>query len=149
MEVIELVNLLNSKNNKIAHHSMEELRLISEKTNLVYPYMDQFIEMLDSDNSYVRTRGLILIAANAKWDIDYKIDEIINRYLKHITDKKPITSRQCINMLPTIVQYKPELKEEIMTALSKADITTYADSMQPLVYKDIRETLEKIRTILS
>ena len=33
-------------------------------------------EMLDSDNPYIRTRGLLLISANAKWDSDNKIDEI-------------------------------------------------------------------------
>ena len=33
--------------------------------------------MLDSDNSYIRTRGLVLLACHAKWDVDYKIDELI------------------------------------------------------------------------
>lgn len=44
--------------------------------------------MIDSDNSYIRTRGLTLIACNAKWDKDNKIDEIIDEYLKHIEDVK-------------------------------------------------------------
>lgn len=146
-EVGELVGLLNTKDNKVSYQAMEELRILSEKTNLVYPYMDQFIKLLDSDNSYIRTRGLILIAYNAKWDIDYKIDEIIDKYLKHITDKKPITARQCIKMLPIIEEYKPDLKEDIIVALSNSDTTIYADSMQPLVRKDIREALDKIRTM--
>ncbi len=34
---------------------------------------DSFVEMLDHTNSYIRTRGIILIAANAKWDVDYKL----------------------------------------------------------------------------
>lgn len=58
----------------------------SEETDHVYPYMDRFGDMLDSDNSYIRTRGLTLLACNSKWDKDYKIDEIIDKYLKHITD---------------------------------------------------------------
>jgi len=100
--------------------------------------------MIDSDNSYVRTRGLLLISANAKWDEDNKIDEIIDKYIKHILDDKPITARQCINALPKIAEFKPDLVEVIITALRKADPERYASSMQPLVYKDIRAALEKI-----
>ena len=73
--------------------------------------MDRLSDMLDSDNSYVRTRGLTLLAYNAKWDKDYNIDEIIDKYLKHITDVKSIMARQCIKMLPIVAKYKPELKE--------------------------------------
>lgn len=53
-----------------------------------HKYMDRLSVILDSDNSYVCIRGLTLLAYNAKWDKDYKIDEIIDKYLKHITDVK-------------------------------------------------------------
>ena len=101
--------------------------------------------MLDSDNSYIRTRGLTLIAYNAKWDKDYKIDEIIDNYLKHITDVKPITARQCIKLLPIIAKYKPELKNDILSALHKVNTCVYDDNMQPLVYKDIQKALKEIQ----
>ena len=91
--------------------------------------MDRLSDMLDSDNSYIRTRGLTLLAYNAKWDKDYKIDEVIDKYLKHITDAKPITARQCIKLLPVIAKHKPELKNDVLSALHKADISIYEDSM--------------------
>lgn len=78
---------------------------------------------------------------------DYKIDEIIDKYLKHITDIKPITARQCIKLLPVIAQYKPELKNDIVLALHKADICVYEDSMQPWVYKDIQKALKEIEKL--
>ncbi len=106
--------------------------------------MDKLADMIGSDNSYIRTRGLTLIAYNAKWDKDNKIDEIIDEYLKHIEDVKPITARQCTNLLPMIAKNKPELKEDIVTALKKADISFYAESMQSLVYKDIQNSLSEI-----
>ena len=107
--------------------------------------MDQLSDMIDSDNSYIRTRALTLIAYNAKWDNDYKIDEMIDRYLRHITDVKPITARQCIKLLPMIAKNKPDLKEDILAALHKADVSRYADSMQSLVYKDIQKALAEIK----
>lgn len=47
-----------------------------------------------------------MIVYNAKWDKDNKIDEIIDKYLKHIQDVKPITTRQCIKLLPMIAKRK-------------------------------------------
>lgn len=143
----ELFELLFDKNNNTAYKALQELQKQSETSDSVYPYMDNFFDMLDDNNSYVRTRGLTLIACNSKWDKDNKVDEIIDKYLKHITDVKPITARQCIKLLPVIAENKPELKDDIISALRKADISFYADSMQPLVYKDIQRSLKEIQKL--
>ncbi len=145
--IAETFELLFDKNNNTAYKALQELQKESERTDCVYPYMDRLSQMLDSDNSYIRTRGLTLLAWNAKWDKDYKIDEIIDRYLKHITDAKPVTARQCIKLLPIIAEYKPDLRNEIVSALQKADISAYDDSMRPLVYKDIQKALREIQKL--
>lgn len=145
LNIAETFTLLFDKNNKTAYRALLELQKESEETNCVYPYMDRLGDMLDSDNSYIRTRGLTLIAYNAKWDKNYKIDEIIDKYLQHITDVKPITARQCIRLLPLVARYKPELKNDIISALNKANICIYNDSMQPLVYKDIQKALTELQ----
>lgn len=62
--------------------------------------MARLIGMLGSDNSYVRTRGLLLIEANARRDAGYLIDENINQILSYITDPKPNAARQFIQSLP-------------------------------------------------
>ncbi|KAJ52677.1 hypothetical protein BD780_001603 [Clostridium tetanomorphum] len=59
-------------------------------------------------------------AANAKWDI---CNKIIDKYLKYILDVKPITAIKFI----------------------KSRYRNIEDSMQPLVYKDIRSDLQKIK----
>lgn len=139
--------LLSEKNNNEAYKALQMLQKECEKSDKVYCYMDKLADMVDIDNSYIRTRGLTLIAYNAKWDKENKIDEIIDEYLKYIEDVKPITARQCIKLLPKIAKNKPELKEDIVSALQKADISIYADSMQPLVYKDIQNSLAKIEKL--
>lgn len=145
--IAETFELLFDKNNNTAYKALQELQKESQETEGVYPYMDRLSDMLDSDNSYIRTRGLTLIAYNAKWDQDYKVDEIIDKYLKHITDDRPITARQCIKLLPVIARYKPELRNDIISALRKANICIYDDSMQPLVYKDIQKALKEIQEL--
>ena len=138
---------LFDKNNNVAYKALQELHKESEETDCVYPFIDRLSDMLDSDNSYIRTRGLTLLAYNAKWDKEYKVDEIIDEYLKHITDVKPITARQCIKLLPIIAKHKPELKNDILSALNKANISIYDYSMQPLVYKDIQKALKEIKKL--
>ncbi len=143
----ELTELLLSKDHNAAYQALKELQEISEDKNAVYAYMDLFTGMIESGNSYIRTRGLLMIASNAKWDVDNQIDEVIDSYLRHITDVKPITARQCIKALPQIAWDKPELKADIIAALKHADSSRYADSMRPLVMKDIREAIEIIAGI--
>ena len=143
--VSQLIERLYSKDNKTAYQALKVLELESEKSNVVYKFFDRFAEMIKNSNSYIRTRGIILISVNAKWDTENKINEIIDDYLKHILDDKPITARQCIKGLENIVKHKLDLVECIKEALSKADVTIYGDSMQPLVYKDIVSVLEKIK----
>ena len=140
----ELINGLLDNNNKAAYKCLKELLSASEESNCVYQFFDTFADMIDNDNSYIRTRGLLLISANAKWDTDFKIDEIIDKYLRHIMDDKPITARQCIKALPNIAKCKPDLVDDILSALNKANPQRYADSMQPLIYTDIREVLKAI-----
>lgn len=142
--ISELVEGLKSSKHNEAYQCLKQLENESSQTSDVYPFFNVFVELLNSPNSYLRTRGIVLIAANSKWDTDYKIDEIIDSYLKHIEDEKPITARQCIQALPTISKYKPELKEDIKTALLRANPGRYAESMQSLVQKDIQKALNEI-----
>lgn len=143
-DIKDLVFGLKDKNDKYAYQCLKQLELESLNTDAVYPYFDLFSAMLDDPNSYIRTRGILLIAANVKWDSDYKIDEIIDRLLKHIMDDKPITARQYIKSLPVIAKHKPDLKDDICNALRTANPQIYKSSMQSLVSKDIQDALNAI-----
>jgi len=142
--ISELIDGLFNKNDKAAYKCLKELEAASVQNNEVYQFFDTFTDMIDNENSYVRTRGLLLISANAKWDVDNKIDEVIEKYLCHITDDKPITARQCIKALPNIAKHKPDLIDDICVALNKANPQRYADSMQSLVCSDIKAALKII-----
>lgn len=141
-----LFETLFDRDHTAAYKALQQLQTISEETAAVYPYMDRLIELLDNNNSYLRTRALTLIAYNAKWDDDCKIDACIGRYLLHITDDRPITARQCIKLLPIITRDKPKLHDVILSELQKADISIYTDRMMPLIYQDIQNTLTEIQS---
>jgi hypothetical protein len=141
----ELIKGLFAQNNNAAFQCLKDLETASEQDNSVYQYFDVFAEMLGDDNSFIRSRGMLLISANAKWDTDNKIDGIINKYLRLTSDDKPIVARQCIKTLPNISKHKPDLISDIIYALRKATLhRQYTDSMQPLVDKDIDAAIKAI-----
>ena len=132
---------LRSPNNKEAYRALKSLIDVSERSNEVYRRIETFIEMMRDSSSYVRTRGLTLIACNARWDKAGRIDEVIDAYLEHITDEKPITARQCAKLVVQLAEAKPNLLPHIISALREADVSNYPDSMRPLIQGDIRESL--------
>lgn len=138
------IETLWSKNTSEGYAALKELLALSDASNAVYRYMEQFIEKIDSENSYFRTRALALIVANAKWDADDKIDENIDAILSHITDYKPITARQFIKGLPVLARDKPDLRQDILSALRCADTLRYPFSMRSLVDADIRKAILEI-----
>lgn len=142
MENLELLVVqLRAKKPAEGYAALKALLAESERSNCVAPYLPQFVAMLDSDSSYLRTRALLLLAANARWDIDNCIDENIDRILAHITDPKPITARQLIQNLPVLALAKPDLRGDILAALHRADTRRYPLSMRSLVEEDIRKAV--------
>ncbi len=145
MDIGKKVDMLVCSNNKQAYNVLKELLEISQQCNDLYPYFDTFVEMMNNkDNSYIRTRGLRLIAYNSKWDINNQVNSIIEEWLKHIEEEKPITARQCIKDTVIIAKNKPELIEIILEKLEKMNVI-YDDSMQSLIYKDRQKAIRQIR----
>ena len=77
------------------------------------------------------------------WDEENRFDLILPDYLKHITDEKPITARQCVKALAQVGLARPQYIPQILSALRSADLSKYKDSMRPLIERDMEET-EKI-----
>ncbi len=145
----KLVDQLASSDDQKAYRSMKELDAISQETDAVYPFIKTFAVLQKDSNSYIRTRGLILIASNARWDQAGQIDGFIDSYLEHIKDPSPITARQCVKSLTLIARYRPGLRARIAEALMTADPSGYPESMSGLLLKDIDQALDQIKKMTS
>ena len=140
----ELLARLIDKDAKSACAYADKLAAESRESDRFYPYLDDFTALLHHKNSLVRNRAISILAANARWDSENRYDALMDEFLSHVTDEKPITARQCILSLPEIGLVKPNLILQIRAALENADLTGYRDSMQPLILKDIVSALQKI-----
>lgn len=141
LELARLMEGLRDRNAGEGYACLKQLLDESGRTAAVYPHWDELCALLDEESAYLRTRGLLLLAANARWDAENKLGRDLERLLRHVTDKKPTVARQLLAALPQVAQARPELAPRIREALLCADTSAYPDSTRPLVEKDLRAAL--------
>ena len=135
-----IIAKLTAKDDKYACAIADKIISESQDTDEWYEYFDAFASLLNHPKSLVRNRVLYILAANAQWDDENRFDAILEDYLAHITDEKPITARQCIKTLVQVGMAKPQYIPRILSCFHDADLSKYKDSMRPLIEKDMAET---------
>lgn len=146
-DIPQLIEWLALKDDNIRYQAFLLLQNRSLFFADVYPYWDALRNKLNSDNSYQRSIGLMLIAENAKWDTENRMEGIIDEYLTLLNDEKPITIRQCIQSLGTIATAKPGLQDKIASRLISLDIRAVKETMRKSILLDILNVLLIIRKI--
>ena len=136
----DIITKLTAKDDKYACAIADKIISESQDTDEWYEYFDEFASLLNHPKSLVRNRVLYILAANAQWDDENRFDAILEDYLAHITDEKPITARQCIKTLVQVGMAKPQYIPRILSCFHDADLSKYKDSMRPLIEKDMEET---------
>ena len=136
----EIIVKLTAKDDKYACAIADKIISESQDTDEWYEYFNTFASLLNHPKSFVRNRVLNILAANAQWDDDNRFDAILDDYLAHVTDEKPITARQCIKSLVQVGKAKPQYIPKIIECFNRADLSKYKDSMRPLIEQDIAET---------
>ena len=146
--MLDIITKLTTKDDKYACAIADKIISESQETDEWYAYFDAFASLLNHPKSLVRNRALHILAANAQWDEENRFDAILDNYLSHVTDEKPITARQCIKALAQVGTAKPQYISKILSHLRTADLSKYKESMRPLIEKDIVDT-EAILTNLN
>jgi len=144
-DIPQLVEWLSLKNDAIRYQAFLLLQSRSQFYDDVYPYWNTFCHKLKSDNSYQRSLGLMLMAENAKWDSEGRMEITIDEYLELLNDEKPITVRQCIQSLGKIVTHKPGLSEKIAGRLISFDFLSVKETMRKSILLDILNVLLLVR----
>ena len=136
----DIIAKLTANDDQYACSIADKIISESQETDEWYAYFDAFVSLLNHPKSLVKNRVLYILAANAQWDHENRFDAILDDYLAHVSDEKPITARQCIKALAQVGMAKPQYISKILSHLRNADLSKYKDSMRPLIEKDIAET---------
>ena len=141
----EIISKLTAKDDKYACAVADKIISESQLSDEWYEYFNAFAPLLNHPKSFVRNRVLYILAANAQWDEGNHFDAILDDYLAHVTDEKPITARQCIKALAQVGTAKPQYIPRILACFHSADLSKYKDSMRPLIEKDMTETEKALK----
>lgn len=144
MEIEHFLSLLSDRDTSVAFKALKELEYLSENSSVLYPYINKFILMVNSDKYVIRVRGFRLLCKQAKWDTDNIIDKNLDTALNILNDEKPTAVRQALTALLEVVPYKKNLCEKIRQRLLEIDYLRYKDTMHNLIAKDIETLLKKI-----
>ncbi|MCX7614239.1 MAG: hypothetical protein N2Z65_00620 [Clostridiales bacterium] len=142
-----LYSLLDEKKDEIRYTAFLALQKRSLLSDDVFSYWDLFCNKMESENSYQRSIGIMLIAENIRWDKENKTEDVIERYLLHCSDEKFITSRQTIQSIKIWLSFKPQLFNRIINTLINIDIKKFKETQQKLILLDIIGVLLKIEKI--
>jgi len=146
MNLESILDTLFDKDTSKAFESLKELELLSDNTDILYPYINKFVEMANSEKNVIRVRGFRLFCKQAKWDTENMINKHLNDVLVILDDEKPTAIRQALQYLEFIVPYKMELNERIKEAALSIDCTKFKDTMRPLIEKDVQNLVRLIET---
>ena len=148
MEYLHFMDMIQDKNDDAAYAEAKRIAAASEFSDEYCRYIPEFVEMLSHKKSYMRSRAMILICSQARWDESGAIAEYLPQILKLLHDEKPTVVRQSLNALKEIAVFRPELCKVIMEELEKINLSKYRESMAGLIQKDIDELQDVIRQVV-
>lgn len=121
-----LIKVIGTEKGSIKFGCEKIVRLVSErKPELVYPYFDFFVKLLDSVNSFLKWGAIITISNLAVVDSENKFEKIFKKYYAPVSGPVMVTAANIIRNSWKIVQAKPELADKIADEILKLEKAKY------------------------
>lgn len=93
-EIDVLIADLSTKDDVVRKSALDKLMtLTGSRVDWIYDHLDTLCAKLDSENSFQRNIGAMLIANLAKSDVEGRLEEVIIRFVAQMNDEKFITAR--------------------------------------------------------
>ena len=118
----ELLQGIFSLKAAIRYGCTKVLMNLSEKSpEKLYPYMENFIELLDSKHRILTWNAMAIIANLAKVDKDQRFDAIFDKYYNFLNDEYMVTVANVVRNSAKIALAKPYLVQKIATELLRVN----------------------------
>ncbi len=118
----EVLNGTSSSKAAVRYGCAKVLMDLSQKhPERLYPYMDTFIELLDSRYRILTWNALAIIANLTRVDKDRKFDAIFGKYYGLLNDDYMVTVANVVGNSATIALAKPHLVPRITAELLKVE----------------------------
>jgi len=118
----EVLNGLSSSKASVRYGCAKVLMDLSrDQPEKLYPYMDTFTALLDSEFRILVWNAMAIIANLAKVDKDRKFDAAFNRYYGFLNDEYMVTVANVVGNSGKIALAKPYLAQKIASELLKVE----------------------------
>ena len=116
--MFEIFDGVSSPNPKLKFKSAKILSLISKNDpQKLYPRIDFFIDLLDSENSILKWNAIDIIGNLVSVDVDNKFEKVFERFCGLLQEGSLITAGHVVGNSGKIVNAKPELEKKITNEL--------------------------------
>lgn len=117
-----LVKGMYSQKPSIRYGCGKVLMDLSEKyPERILPYLESFIELLDSKYRIITWNAMAIIANISRSDHEKKIDNILKKYINFLSDEYMVTVVNAIGNLGKIALAKPYLTQKIVDEILKVE----------------------------
>ncbi len=117
---------LSADTARVKYGCLKVLRLLSEQNPaLLYPEIERFFLLLDSDTTILKWGAILIIGNLAAVDSEGRIDRILTRYTRPISGPVMITAANTIGGLAKIAVAKPHFADRIARAILRVEAANY------------------------
>ncbi len=137
---MELINeMITNKYIMIYYHCYYILdKASSRNPELFYKDWKKFEKLLDHENSYHRTIGLVMLSNLITADKEKLFDKIADKYFMFINDKKITTARDCVTSTGKILRQRPGyIDEAVKLYLNMEQICEFKENQKALLLYDM------------
>lgn len=118
------------------------LNLAEKKPARLMPFWSNFAAMLEMENSYHRSIGMMLVSALAAAASEDQWKGLIERYLDLLDDESFVTARQTAQAAGRVALVRLELRDQILNRLFAIDRTHFPAERQALLKADIIQSVD-------
>ena len=121
-----LISTMENEKGSIKFGCEKIVRLVSEKKpELVYPYFDFLVQLLDSENNFLKWGAIITISNLGSVDSKNQFEKIFNKYYAPVTGPMMVTAANIVGNSWKIAQAKPKLIDRIVDEILKIEKAKY------------------------
>jgi hypothetical protein len=130
----ELLRGLSDKQERVGYNCSRALLLLGEEhPELLYPRWDLFVDLLGSENTYFKLRGVNLIATCVAADTEHRFDDLFDEYYALLDGSGVIAASYVAQNSGKIARVKPDLQDRITDRLLAIDETHHPAERKDLI----------------
>jgi hypothetical protein len=130
----ELLKGTESNDVQVKYKSAKVMRFISENNpKILYPHWSRFERRLSSENTFLRSDAMFVIANLTVVDKKNRFEKIFDKCYKQIDDPSMIPAANLVGISGKIALAKPDLQTRIVNMLIAIDKTNHSPECKNII----------------